>query len=100
MVAYATITEEGYIAVPSAVRRRTALKPGARFRITFTDNDAVTLEPVRRKNKCRIIKDKLTGLSILDVPKDFPMLTTKRVRELLEEMEQEDVEELRRKGLL
>jgi hypothetical protein len=42
-------------------------------------------ELIRRGSRYRLGTRKLNGLPVFDAPRDFPAITTRRVRELLDE---------------
>jgi len=80
-----TVTEKGEIIVPVSLSRRLGMKPGDRLNADIKDENIV-LSPHSEKKKvrpARIITDSITGLPVIDVGEDAPILTSEMVREML-----------------
>ncbi len=80
-----TVTEKGEIIVPMSLSRRLGMKPGDRLNADIKDANIILSpqhEP-RQTQKSRIITDPITGLPVIDVGEDAPILTSETVREML-----------------
>ncbi|MCC6328593.1 MAG: AbrB/MazE/SpoVT family DNA-binding domain-containing protein [Acidobacteria bacterium] len=79
------VSKEGQIVIPISLRRRLGIKPGDRLEADIKNGDIVlSLRPEEKKpRKARIIKDPVTGLPVIDVGEDAPVLTSDMVREML-----------------
>ncbi|MGD9588029.1 MAG: AbrB/MazE/SpoVT family DNA-binding domain-containing protein [Pyrinomonadaceae bacterium] len=79
------VSEKGEIVIPPSLRRRLGIKPGDRLNADLKDKSIIlSLRPERNKTrKARIIEDPITGLPVIDVGEDAPILTSKMVREML-----------------
>lgn len=79
------VTEEGKIVIPASLRRRLGIKVGDRLDADVKDGNIVlSPKPAQEKpRKARIIKDPVTGLPVIDVGDDAPILTSEMVREML-----------------
>ncbi len=65
------------------MRRRLGLKLGDTLKADLK-NGEIILSPQRKKpRKARIITDSITGLPVIDVGEDAPVLTNEMVREML-----------------
>ena len=80
------LSTKGQVVLPEPIRRKLGLQPGDTLDATV-ENGAVTLRPhAKRRRKPRIVADALSGLPVLDPGSDAPVLTSKSVRAILEEM--------------
>jgi AbrB family looped-hinge helix DNA binding protein len=77
------VSTKGRIELPAPIRRRLGIRAGDPLeasieagRIVLTPASETTLEP-------RVIEDPITGLPMLSLGPDAPILTSERVRELL-----------------
>ena len=79
------VTENGQITIPTSLRRRLGIKPGDRLNADIKDQNIIlSPRPERKKTrKARIITDPITGLPVIDVGEDAPILTSEMVREML-----------------
>lgn len=69
--------------LPATVRRKLGIRAGDSLDILI-DNDRIVLSaPEKKKYTARIIEDPLTGLTVIDLGPDAPILTSEMVRELL-----------------
>ena len=59
------------------------IRAGDSLDISVEDDRIVLTSPKRKHSKARIIEDPITGLPVVDVGSDAPVLTSKMVRELL-----------------
>jgi len=77
------ISSKGQVVLPAAFRRRLDLRAGDSIEARV-DGSSIVLTPRRRRaGKARITTDPLTGLPVLDVEGDAPVLTSEDVAEML-----------------
>jgi AbrB family looped-hinge helix DNA binding protein len=73
-----TLSSKGQIVLNASLRRVLGLTPGMKFEVRG-ERDRIILEPIRlSRPEARIIKEKSTGCSVLDI-EDAPTLTSDRV---------------------
>lgn len=79
------VSEEGKVVIPASLRRKLGIKSGDRLDADIKNGNIVlSPRPERKKvRKARIIEDPVTGLPVLDVGDDAPILTSEMVREML-----------------
>ncbi len=79
------VSSKGQVVLPSPLRQRLGLRPGDSLDIRV-EGDAIVLRPRRTKRrKAVIVKDPITGLSVLSAGKNAPKLTSEQVHALLAE---------------
>jgi AbrB family looped-hinge helix DNA binding protein len=78
------VSTKGQIVLPGPLRRRLGIRAGDSLDVAI-EKDRIVLTAPKKKTryKARIIKDPITGLSVIDVGPDAPILTSRMVRELL-----------------
>lgn len=77
------VSTKGQVVIPRAVRDKLELRPGDSLD-TRVEGDRIILVPTRKRvRKLRTVRDPLTGLLVLTAGHGAPLLTSKRVRELL-----------------
>lgn len=78
------VSTRGNVALPSSIRHRLGIQAGDSLNATV-ENGKIVLTPQKRqkKYKVRIIEDPRTGLPVLTVGPNAPILTSERVAELL-----------------
>ena len=78
------VSTKGQIVLPGPLRRRLGIRAGDSLDVAI-EKDRIVLTAPKKKTryKARIIKDPITGFSVIDVGPDAPVLTSKMVRELL-----------------
>ena len=69
--------------IPGPLRRKLGIRAGDPLDISVEQDRIVLTAPKRKHAKARIIEDPITGLPVIDVGPDAPVLTSKMVRELL-----------------
>jgi AbrB family looped-hinge helix DNA binding protein len=77
------VSTKGQIVLPVPLRRKLGIRAGDPLDISV-EKDCILLTP--RKNpayEAKIIEDPITGLPVIDVGPDAPILTSEMVRELL-----------------
>jgi len=77
------VSTKGQIVLPGPLRRRLHIRPGDSLDISVENDRIVLTSPKRKHSKARIIEDPITGLPVIDVGPDAPVLTSQMVRELL-----------------
>jgi AbrB family looped-hinge helix DNA binding protein len=79
-----TVSTKGQIVLPGPLRRRFNLRAGDQLDIAVEKDRIVLTAPKKRtRSAAKIIQDPITGLPVIDVGSDAPVLTSKMVRELL-----------------
>ena len=79
------LSTKGQIVLPQALRQRLGLRPGDELRAQLDGTNIVLIPTRKRVRKARIIKDRITGLSVLTVGKGAVPLTSEQVRQILTE---------------
>ncbi len=79
------VSEEGKVVIPVSLRRRLGIKPGDQLDADVRNGNIVLSPRAERKKlrKARIVEDPGTGLPVIDVGEDAPILTNEMVREML-----------------
>jgi AbrB family looped-hinge helix DNA binding protein len=78
------VSTKGQIVLPGPLRRRLGIRAGDTLDIAIEKDRIVMTAPRKRtRSAARIIEDPITGLPVIDVGSDAPVLTSKMVRELL-----------------
>ncbi|HTU33856.1 MAG TPA: AbrB/MazE/SpoVT family DNA-binding domain-containing protein [Candidatus Acidoferrum sp.] len=79
------LSTKGQIVLPGPIRRSLGLQPGDSLDAKL-QGSGVMLTPERtRPRKAKIVIDSITGLPVLSVGPDAPLLTSSQVREILDE---------------
>jgi AbrB family looped-hinge helix DNA binding protein len=77
------VSTKGQVVLPGPLRRKLDIRNGDPLDVTI-DKGRIVLTPHRKKTcEAKIIEDPITGLPVIDVGPDAPVLTSKMVRELL-----------------
>jgi len=81
------VLEKGQVVIPASLRKRLGIKPGDRLKADIEDQKIILSPRLDRKKtrKARIIDDPVTGLPVIDVGEDAPVLTSKMVHDMLAE---------------
>ena len=79
------VLEKGHVALPASTRRQLGIKLGDKLNINVQNGSILLSLPNKQKRsrKARIVTDPVTGLPVLDVGEDAPILTSEMVREML-----------------
>jgi AbrB family looped-hinge helix DNA binding protein len=77
------VSTRGRVVLPAPLRHRLGIRPGDALDISLEQDRIVLTAPKRKKYKAKIIKDPITGFSVIDLGPDAPVLTSEMVRELL-----------------
>lgn len=79
------LSTKGQVVLPGPLRRKLGLEPGDSLDATV-QNGRLVLSPRRNSpHKGRIVTDPITGLPALTAGATAPRLTSKQVREILDE---------------
>ena len=77
------VSTKGQVVLPAPVRHKLGIRPGDKLDIAI-EQDRVVLTPVSEvKYEPRIVEDPITGLPVLSLGPDAPVLTSEMVRALL-----------------
>jgi AbrB family looped-hinge helix DNA binding protein len=79
------LSTRGQVVLPGAIRRKLGLDAGDELSVTVEAGRVVLAPTKKRPRKTKIIKDPVTGLPVLTAGPDAPRLTSKQVREALDE---------------
>ena len=80
-----SVSESGQVTIPGAIRKELGLQPGDELDADV-QNGTIVLAPRRKDGavqKARIVEDPVSGLPVIDVGDDVPVLTSQKVRDLL-----------------
>jgi AbrB family looped-hinge helix DNA binding protein len=77
------VSTKGQIVLPAPLRRRLGIRAGDPLDIAIEQDRIVLTASKKKTYKARIIDDPITGLPVIDVGPDAPILTSEMVRELL-----------------
>lgn len=79
------MSDKGQVVLPASMRRRLGIKSGDKLNADLL-NGGILLslsQDHKRTRKARIVTDSITGLPVIDVGEDAPILTSEMVREML-----------------
>jgi AbrB family looped-hinge helix DNA binding protein len=79
------VSTKGQVVLPGAVRRKLGLNAGDSLDVTLEAGRVILAPRKKRRRKVRIIKDPISGLPVLSAGADASILTSKQVREALDE---------------
>jgi AbrB family looped-hinge helix DNA binding protein len=77
------VSTKGQVVLPGPLRRKLGIRAGDSLDAKVEAGRIVLTPQRKRPRRARIIKDPITGLPVLSVGSEAPILTSKRVRELL-----------------
>jgi AbrB family looped-hinge helix DNA binding protein len=77
------VSTKGQIVLPAPIRRKLCIRAGDPLDIAIEQDRIVLTAPPKKTYEARIIDDPITGLPVLSVGPDAPILTSEMVRELL-----------------
>jgi len=79
------LSTKGQVVLPGPIRRKLGLQAGDSLTATVQEG-GILLKPQRKRGrKARIVADPITGLPVLTFGEGAPVLTSKQVREMLDE---------------
>ena len=77
------VSTKGQVVLPGPLRKRLGIRAGDPLEAGI-ENGRIVLTPHRKTaSKAKIIADPLTGLPVIDLGDDAPILTSEMVREML-----------------
>lgn len=80
---HTTVSTKGQVVVPSRIRRKLGLRPGDLLEARV-EGEHIVLTPRKvRRQKARIIRDRVTGLPVLTAGPRAAKLTSAEVRDIL-----------------
>jgi len=77
------VSTKGQVVLPGPLRRKLGIRAGDALDAKVEAGRIVLTPQRRRPHRARIIRDPISGLPVLTVGADAPILTSKRVREIL-----------------
>jgi AbrB family looped-hinge helix DNA binding protein len=77
------VSTKGQVVLPVTIRRKLGLRPGDPLDAKVEGGRIVLTPRRKRKWKAKIITDPITGYPVLSAGPDAPILTSKRVAEIL-----------------
>jgi AbrB family looped-hinge helix DNA binding protein len=77
------VSTKGQVVVPSRIRRKLGLQPGDSLEARVEGQHIILTPRKVRSRKARIIRDAVTGLTVLTAGPKAPTLTSAEVREIL-----------------
>lgn len=79
------LLDKGQVVLPASIRRKLGVKTGDEFSADIQNGNIVLSPTPKTKNfrKPRIITSSVTGLPVIEIDKNTPMLTNEMVREML-----------------
>jgi AbrB family looped-hinge helix DNA binding protein len=77
------VSTKGQVVLPGLLRRKLGIRAGDSLDAKVEAGRIVLTPQKKRPRPPRIVKDPITGLPVLSVGADAPILTSKRVREML-----------------
>ena len=77
------VSPKGRIVVPASLGLRLGVRAGDPIDIAVEGDRIVLTSPNRRQYEARIIDEPITGLPVIDLGPDAPVLTSEMVREML-----------------
>jgi AbrB family looped-hinge helix DNA binding protein len=79
------LSTKGQVVLPGPIRRRLGLEAGDSLQATVEGGRLILTPGKKRSPKARILTDPLTGLPVLTAGAAAPRLTSKQIRETLDE---------------
>jgi AbrB family looped-hinge helix DNA binding protein len=77
------LSTKGQIVLPTQVRRRLNIHPGDPLDVAVEGERIVLTSRAKLRRTARIITDPISGLPVLTIAPDAPVLTSKDVEEML-----------------
>ena len=79
------LSSKGQIVLPVSMRRRLSLHAGDALEVSMDSRAGkIIVGPqIKKRAKAKVIKDPITGWSVLKCPAGTPTLTTEMVKEML-----------------
>jgi AbrB family looped-hinge helix DNA binding protein len=77
------VSTKGQVVLPGPLRRRLGIRSGDPLDANIEGGRIILTPRKKRPSRVKILTDPLTGLPVLSVGPDAPVLTSKEVEELL-----------------
>ena len=77
------VSTKGQVVLPGPIRRKLGLRAGDALEASVEGERIVLTRPKKTQFEAKIIEDPVTGLTVLDLGPDAPILTSEMVRDLL-----------------
>jgi len=77
------LSRGGRVVIPKGICKKLGLRPGDPLYVSVEGGRIILTPRKARVGKARIIKDPITGIPVLTFGPNAPILTHKRVKELL-----------------
>jgi AbrB family looped-hinge helix DNA binding protein len=77
------LSTKGQVVVPDPIRRKLGLKAGDPLEATVESGRIVLTPRTKKRQKGKIVIDSATGLPVLSMGPNAPVLTSKEVAEIL-----------------
>ena len=77
------VSTKGQVVLPGPIRRKLGIRPGDPLDVSIDAGRIVLTTQKKRRRKARIVTDPITGLPVLTLGPDAPVLTSKEVEEML-----------------
>lgn len=77
------VSTKGQVVLPGPLRRKLGIRAGDTLDIAVDQDRIVLTAPKKNRCEAKIVEDPITGLPVIDVGPDAPVLTSEMVRELL-----------------
>ncbi len=77
------VSTKGQVVLPGPLRRRLGIREGDPLDASIEDGRIVLTPRTKRSRQARIVTDPATGLPVLTVGPDSPVLSSKEVAEIL-----------------
>ncbi|HEY3627976.1 MAG TPA: AbrB/MazE/SpoVT family DNA-binding domain-containing protein [Terracidiphilus sp.] len=77
------VSTKGQVVLPGPIRRKLGLRAGDKLEASVEGGRIVLTPSTKPRFEPKIVKDPITGLPVLDLGPDAPILTSEMVRELL-----------------
>ena len=77
------VSTKGQVVLPGPIRRKLGIRSGDPLDANIEAGRIVLTPRKNRRHKVKIVTDPITGLPVLSVGPDAPVLTSKEVQEIL-----------------
>ena len=77
------LSTRGQVVIPEEIRRKMNLRPGDKLDTRIEGGRIVLMPKKKRAKVARVVKEPLTGLPMLSVGENAPVLTSEDVAEIL-----------------
>lgn len=77
------VSTKGQVVLPSRIRRRLGLRAGDSLGVELEGDRIILVPSAPATRKARVVNDPVTGLPVLDLGLNAPVLTSEEVAEIL-----------------